>query len=108
MYLKVHRCSAFPHRKGSRTPYRAPYRFACRRACRARISGRTPLVTTPHDVCKLACPTASHTQGAYNPPKLLVILTLLLLNGSNKDKEVIAPIFKIRRLGLRPLEALIF
>ena len=31
--------------------------------------------------------------------------TLLLLNGINKDKEVIAPLFKIRRLGLRrPLE----
>ena len=29
---------------------------------------------------------------------------LLLLNGLNKDKEVIAPVFKIRRLGLRPLE----
>ena len=30
--------------------------------------------------------------------------TLLLLNGLNKAKEVIAPLFKIRKLGLRPLE----
>ena len=29
---------------------------------------------------------------------------LLLLNGLNKDKEVTAPLFKMRRLGLRPLE----
>ena len=31
-------------------------------------------------------------------------ITLLLLNGLNKDKEDVAPLFKIRRLGLRPLE----
>ena len=30
--------------------------------------------------------------------------TLLLLNGINKDKEVIASLLKTRRLGLRPLE----
>ena len=32
-------------------------------------------------------------------------VTLLLLNGLNKDKEAVAPLFKIRRLGARPLEA---
>ena len=32
------------------------------------------------------------------------MLSLLLLNGLNQDKEVIAPLFKIRRLGLRSLE----
>ena len=31
-------------------------------------------------------------------------LALLLLNGLNRDKEVTAPLFKTRRLGLRPLE----
>ena len=31
-------------------------------------------------------------------------IALLLLNSLNKDREVIAPLFKIRRLGLRPLE----
>ena len=34
--------------------------------------------------------------------------TLLLLNGLNKDNEAIAPLFKIRSLGLRPLETLVF
>ena len=29
---------------------------------------------------------------------------MLVLNGLNKDKEVIAPFFQIRRLGLKPLE----
>ena len=31
-------------------------------------------------------------------------LCVVLLNGLNKDKEVIVPLFKIRRLGLRPLK----
>ena len=30
--------------------------------------------------------------------------TMLLLNGLNKDKEVIVSLFKMWRLGLRPLE----
>ena len=34
----------------------------------------------------------------------ITITTPLLLNGLNKDMEVIAPLFQIRRLGLRPLD----
>ena len=37
-------------------------------------------------------------------PKPSVTIPLLLLNGLNKDKEVIAPLFKIRSLGLSLLE----
>ena len=40
--------------------------------------------------------------------EILFFHTLLLLNGLNKDKEVIAPLFKIRRLGLQPLETTCF
>ena len=38
----------------------------------------------------------------FVPPQRIT-REMLLLNGSNKDKELITPLFKIRRLGLRPL-----
>ena len=80
--------------------------------------------TVPKRLCR-ACP--SNCQGCRTPSclrkgvalqggvaatlagvALHCATTLLLLNGLNKDKEVIAPLFKVRRLGLRPLETTCF
>ena len=66
-----------------------------------------------YKIQEISCDTCSATGGTRNRVQLRPWdrkisspspKTLLLLNGLNKEKEVIAPLFKIRGLGHRPLE----